>query len=121
MRSVIKEVNPKGIAAVVDQQFEYALKIASNGLVPIIEPEVDIHTVNKEKAEELLLAEFNKHLAKLPETTKLMFKVTIPTKESTCCSCCYIIWYLSKRSSLPTFVSKPRTYCIILTCINTRS
>lgn len=81
MRSVIKEVNPKGIAAVVDQQFEFALKIASHGLVPIIEPEVDIHTVNKEKAEELLLAEFNKHLAKLPQDTKLMFKVTIPTKD----------------------------------------
>lgn len=80
MRSVIKEVNQKGIEAVVNQQFEFGLKIASHGLVPILEPEVDIHTVNKEKAEEILLAEFNKHLQKLPQDTKLMFKVTIPTK-----------------------------------------
>lgn len=80
MRSVIKEVNEKGIEAIVNQQFEFALKIASHGLVPIIEPEVDIHTVNKERAEELLLAEFQKHLAKLPQDTKLMFKVTIPTR-----------------------------------------
>ena len=81
MRSVIKLANEEGIKAVVDQQFEIALKIAAKGLVPIIEPEVDIHSPEKEQAEVILKAEIMKHLAALPEDTKLMFKLTLPTKD----------------------------------------
>ena len=81
MRSVIKMANQEGIRQVVDQQFEIALQIAAKGLVPIIEPEVDIHSPQKAEAEEILKAEILKHLAELPEDTKLMFKLTLPTKE----------------------------------------
>ncbi len=80
MRSVIKEANPKGIEDIVHQQFEIGKQIAAAGLVPILEPEVDIHIPDKEKAEELLLADIKKEIAKLPEDTKLMFKLSIPTK-----------------------------------------
>ena len=61
-----------------DQQFEIGLQIAAAGLVPIIEPEVDIHCPDKAKAEEILKKDIMEHLAKLPEDTKLMFKLTIP-------------------------------------------
>ena len=81
MRSVIKMANAEGIRQIVDQQFEIALQIAAKGLVPIIEPEVDIHSPEKAEAEEILKAEIMKHLAELPEDTKLMFKVTLPTKD----------------------------------------
>ena len=81
MRSVIKLANAEGIRAIVDQQFKIALQIVAKGLVPIIEPEVDIHSPEKEEAEDLLKAEIMKHLAELPEDTKLMFKLTLPTKE----------------------------------------
>ncbi|HSN65497.1 MAG TPA: class I fructose-bisphosphate aldolase, partial [Fusibacter sp.] len=57
MRSVIKEVNPVGIKAIVEQQFEIGKIISRAGLVPIIEPEVDIHTVNKKEAEAILKEE----------------------------------------------------------------
>lgn len=80
MRSVIKEANPKGIAAVVEQQFEVAKQILAAGLMPIIEPEVDIHAADKVECEKLLKAEIFKQLDKLPEDTKVMFKVTIPTE-----------------------------------------
>ena len=63
---------------IVDQQFEIGLQIAAAGLVPIIEPEVDIHCPDKAKAEEILKKDIMEHLAKLPEDTKLMFKLTIP-------------------------------------------
>lgn len=79
MRSVIKQANPTGIAKIIDQQFEVGLQICAAGLVPILEPEVDIHCPEKAKAEEIMLKEINKHLATLPAGTKIMFKVTIPT------------------------------------------
>ncbi len=79
MRSVIKEANPEGIKAVVDQQFEVAKQILAAGLVPIIEPEVDIHSADKEKCEELLKAELLNHLNELPEKDHVMLKLTIPT------------------------------------------
>ena len=79
MRSVIKEAAEEGIKKIVDQQFEIGLQIAAAGLVPILEPEVDIHCPDKAKAEEILKKNIMEHLAKLPEDTKLMFKVTIPT------------------------------------------
>ena len=79
MRSVIKEAAEEGIKKIVDQQFEIGLQIAAAGLVPILEPEVDIHCPDKAKAEEILKKDIMEELAKLPEDTKLMFKVTIPT------------------------------------------
>ncbi|TXL65708.1 fructose bisphosphate aldolase [Cerasibacillus terrae] len=80
MRSVIKNYNEEGIKAIVDQQFEIGKKIVAAGLVPIIEPEVDIHSPEKEKCEELLNAEILKHLNNLSEDENVMLKLTIPTK-----------------------------------------
>src|SRR5699024_7399594 len=65
MRSVIKDYHEEGIQAIVDQQFEIGKQIIDAGLVPIIEPEVDIHNPNKAKSEELLKAEIKKNLDKL--------------------------------------------------------
>ncbi|MGX7393818.1 fructose bisphosphate aldolase [Carnobacterium mobile] len=83
MRSVIKEANPEGIKAVVDQQFEVGKQIIAAGLVPIIEPEVDIYSKEKEKAEAILCEELKKHLDELPEEDNVMLKVTIPTVANT--------------------------------------
>ena len=82
MRSVIKEANETGIRAIIDQQFEIGLEIVRKGLVPILEPEVDIHCPDKAKAEEIMLKEMNAHLEKLPADAKIMFKVTIPTVDN---------------------------------------
>jgi len=82
MRSVIKECNEDGIKAVVDQQFEIAKVIASKGLVPIIEPEVDINAEDKEKCEEVLRKYVMEELNKLDEDTKVMFKFTIPSVDN---------------------------------------
>ena len=82
MRSVIKQANEAGIRAIIDQQFEIGLQIVAKGLVPILEPEVDIHCPDKAKAEEIMLAEIKEHLAKLPASAKIMFKVTIPTVDN---------------------------------------
>ena len=79
-RSVIYDYNEKGIKDVIDQQFELGLKVASHGLVPILEPEVDINNPHKAESEAFMLKEIQRHLAELPEDTKLMFKVTIPTQ-----------------------------------------
>jgi len=82
MRSVIKEVNDVGIKAVVEQQFEVGEIIAAAGLIPILEPEVDIHTPNKEAAEVILKQELIEHLRKLNPTYQVMIKVTIPDKDN---------------------------------------
>ncbi|MBB5179851.1 fructose-bisphosphate aldolase class I [Planomicrobium koreense] len=79
MRSVIKEPNPAGIRKVVEQQFEVAKQIMAAGLVPIIEPEVDIHSQDKEKSEELLKQELLNLLDSLGEDENVMLKLTIPT------------------------------------------
>lgn len=79
MRSVIKELNEEGIKAVVEQQFRYAKKISATGLVPIIEPEVDIHAENKAEIEEVLKKYIIEELKKLDKDTYIMFKFTIPT------------------------------------------
>jgi len=78
MRSVIKEVNRVGIEAIVKQQFEFGKKIAAYGLVPILEPEVDIHTPNKEAAEAILRDEIMKHMVELEANEFIMFKLTLP-------------------------------------------
>jgi len=81
MRSVIKQANKAGIDAVVKQQFEVGKQILAAGLVPIIEPEVDIKTPNKAGAEELLKAAITKELAALKPDQKVMLKLTIPDKD----------------------------------------
>ncbi|WP_427875755.1 fructose bisphosphate aldolase [Flavobacterium sp. MMS24-S5] len=79
MRSVIKEANPKGIQEVVKQQFEVGLQIFKKGLVPIIEPEVDIYSTDKEKSEQILKDEIQKQLNSLDQDVKIMLKLSIPT------------------------------------------
>lgn len=80
MRSVIKQATPEGIEAVVKQQFDVAKQIAKHGLVPIIEPEVDINIKDKEEAEAILLVSLEKHLKALDKDTKVIFKLSIPTQ-----------------------------------------
>lgn len=79
MRSVILRGDPEGVRAIVDQQFEVAGQILDAGLVPIIEPEVDIHAPDKEQAERLLLDALTEHLDALPERRDVMLKLTIPS------------------------------------------
>ena len=78
MRSVIKLAQADGIAAVVAQQFEIAKQILAAGMVPIIEPEVDINSPEKAEAEALLLDALVRHLDKLPDTQQVMLKLTLP-------------------------------------------
>lgn len=82
MRSVIKAANPKGIAKVVEQQFEIGKQIIAAGLVPIIEPEVDINIADKVEAEAILKEELKKQIALLSPDQKIMLKLTIPTVEN---------------------------------------
>jgi fructose-bisphosphate aldolase class I len=79
MRSVIDDAQADGVQAIVDQQFEFATRIAAAGLVPIIEPEVSITSPHKAEAEELLRAALERHVAALPTDTAIMLKLTIPT------------------------------------------
>lgn len=79
MRSVIKLANKSGIDAVVKQQFEVGRQIISHGLVPIIEPEVDIKSPQKKEAEELLRAAILAELASQPASQPVMLKLTIPS------------------------------------------
>jgi fructose-bisphosphate aldolase class I len=81
MRSVIKQANSDGIKAVANQQFEVAAQIIDAGLVPIIEPEVDIHCPQKAKAEELLKAVILEKLNKLPAGQLVMLKLTLPEQD----------------------------------------
>jgi fructose-bisphosphate aldolase class I len=80
MRSVIKHANAAGVNAVVDQQFEIGKVICAKGLVPIIEPEVDIKCPDKAAAEDLLLAALIKQLDKLSDDQNVMLKLTLPEK-----------------------------------------
>lgn len=82
MRSFIQEANHDGIRAVVAQQFEYAIQIAQAGLMPIIEPEVDIKSPDKAAAEVLLKQELLANLEKLPDSIQVMFKLTIPSLDN---------------------------------------
>ena len=79
-RSVINHANPKGVNAIVDQQFEIGLQIAKHGLVPIIEPEVSIKATDKAECEVLLRDAITKRLDALPVGVKVMLKLTIPSK-----------------------------------------
>ena len=82
MRSVIKTANTEGINSVVDQQFEIGLRIVEAGLVPIIEPEVDIHSPEKSQAETLLLEALLGHLNRLSEGQYVMLKLTLPERDN---------------------------------------
>jgi fructose-bisphosphate aldolase class I len=78
MRSVIKVANPAGVAANVAQQFEFGRQILGNGLVPIIEPEVDINSPSKVEAEALLKAAILDELDGIPDGQQIMLKLTLP-------------------------------------------
>lgn len=78
MRSVIKQADPSGIATLVVQQFEIACRILDAGLVPIIEPEVDIHCPEKAAAEQLLKTVLLEELDRLGSEQQVMFKLTLP-------------------------------------------
>jgi len=82
MRSFIKQGNPAGIKNIVDQQFELAAQIIAAGLVPIVEPEIDIHCPEKAKAEELLKAAILEKLNQLPSGQLVMLKLTLPEENN---------------------------------------
>ena len=81
MRSVIKEGNEAGVKAVVDQQFEVGHQILGAGLVPIIEPEVDIHSPSKAQAEKLLRAAILEQAEQVPDGQFIMLKLTLPEED----------------------------------------
>jgi fructose-bisphosphate aldolase class I len=81
MRSVIRHANERGILTVLEQQFSYAQQILAAGLVPIIEPEVDIHAPDKEQAEQLLKAGITEQLERVPQGQQIMLKLSLPTRE----------------------------------------
>ena len=87
MRSVIKLANPAGVKAVVDQQFEIGRRIVEAGLVPIIEPEIDIHSLEKAQAEALLKDAMLQHLDALGPDRKVMLKLTLPERENFYAEC----------------------------------
>ena len=80
MRSVVHAANQEGIAANVAQQFEVGLQILSHGLVPIIEPEINITIADKAEAEDILLAEITKQLETVPADKQVMLKLSLPEK-----------------------------------------
>ena len=80
MRSVINLANAAGIEAVVAQQFEIGKEIIAGGLIPIIEPEVNIKSEQKAQAEEILKTSLISHLNKLNENQTVMLKLSLPTK-----------------------------------------
>ena len=80
MRSVIKDADKDGVAAVADQQVDYGRRIAAAGLVPILEPEVSIDSPHREEAETLLREALQSRIAALPDDTTIMLKLTIPTR-----------------------------------------
>ena len=82
MRSVINLANPVGIDAIVAQQFEIGKQIIAGGLVPIIEPEVNIKSTQKAQAEDLLKASLLKHLNMLSSEQDVMLKLSIPTQSN---------------------------------------
>jgi fructose-bisphosphate aldolase class I len=81
MRSVIKQANAIGVQAVVRQQFEVAAQILAAGLVPIIEPEVDIHCPDKDGAERLLKLALHEQLERQPAEQPVMLKLTLPEQD----------------------------------------
>ena len=87
MRSVIERANPAGVKAVVDQQFAIGRRILEDDLVPIIEPEVDIHSPEKEQAEVLLKDALLAHLDALDPGRRVMLKLTLPERDDFYAEC----------------------------------
>ncbi len=87
MRSVIRRASPTGIAANVAQQFDIGRRILEAGLVPILEPEIDIHSPEKAEAEELLRSELVSGLGRLGPDDRVLFKLTLPEKENLYLDC----------------------------------
>ena len=87
MRSVIKQANAAGIKTIVDQQFEVGRQIVAAGLVPIIEPEVDIHCPDKAAAEDMLHDAIMEHLNSLGPDEIVMLKLTLPEKGNLYADC----------------------------------
>ena len=87
MRSVVKLANPAGVKAVVDQQFEIGHRIVDAGFVPIIEPEVDIHSPEKAQAEALLKDALIAHLDALGPGRMVMLKLTLPEHDNLYAEC----------------------------------
>ena len=87
MRSVIKSASPSGIKAIVDQQFEIGQRILDAGLVPIIEPEVDINAEEKASIEDMLKAEIMGHLEQVPAEQQVMLKLTLPEQDNLYLDC----------------------------------
>jgi fructose-bisphosphate aldolase, class I len=81
MRSVVKHADEAGIRRIVEQQFEVGHRILEAGLMPILEPEVDIHSPTKQEAEELLRRAISEHLDELPGDRQVMLKLTIPSED----------------------------------------
>jgi fructose-bisphosphate aldolase class I len=81
MRSFIRRADSAGIAAILDQQFDHALRILDAGLMPILEPEVDIHADDKEHAEDLLKQGIVERLPGIPGGQQVMLKLSIPTRD----------------------------------------
>ena len=79
-RSVINLANGHGIAAIVKQQFDIARQVLAHGLMPIIEPEVNIRSAERDAADHILLEEILKNLDTLPEGQRVMLKLSIPAK-----------------------------------------
>jgi len=80
MRSVINKANAKGIAAVVEQQFDFGKQILGHGLVPIIEPEVNIKSDERAECDKILLGELTKQLDQLGDDQRVMLKLSIPVE-----------------------------------------
>ena len=87
MRSLIKQANETGIQSAVNQQFEIAAQINARGLIPIIEPEVDIRSPEKAKAEELLKKHLLQKLGELPAGQSVFLKLSIPTEDDLYLDC----------------------------------
>ena len=81
MRSVIKSANERGINEIVNQQFTIGKQILASGLVPIIEPEVDIHSPEKSECESLLLSAIEENLESLDGAQSIMLKLTLPEED----------------------------------------
>ena len=82
MRSVIKSANKSGISSIVNQQFEVGKQILNAGLIPIIEPEVDINSPDKRECETLLLDSIAENLEGLEEAQSIMLKLTLPEEDN---------------------------------------
>ena len=79
-RSVINSANRQGIAAIVAQQIEVGLQVLAAGLVPILEPEINIKSADRAESDQILLDELNRQLSAMPGTDKVMLKLSLPVK-----------------------------------------